>query len=186
MPSPLFTKGLPRSNPLANNTSHSSSFVIQCHWRCSIPSHAISSSNILLCSQALHCPWGIALCSSHSIIQVLIQVLFLSHFQCSHRTRLFCVTSFTDTLVLSFSNAPLLIWNVFTNKMKGKSFRPWIFLSRSSAIFCLLIFSPSWCCAVQRGICWSKIRVGRMCNDHSSYRVDRVPIDFHEYICVDT
>ena len=24
------------------------------------------------------------------------------------------------------------------------------------------------------------------CNDHSSYRVDRVPIDFHEYICVDT
>ena len=23
------------------------------------------------------------------------------------------------------------------------------------------------------------------CNDHSSYRVDRVPIDFHEYICVD-
>ena len=23
-------------------------------------------------------------------------------------------------------------------------------------------------------------------NDHSSYRVDRVPIDFHEYICVDT
>ena len=25
-----------------------------------------------------------------------------------------------------------------------------------------------------------------VCNDHSSYRVDRVPIDFHEYICVDT
>ena len=25
-----------------------------------------------------------------------------------------------------------------------------------------------------------------MCNDHSSYRVDRVPIDFHEYTCVDT
>ena len=25
-----------------------------------------------------------------------------------------------------------------------------------------------------------------ICNDHSSYRVDRVPIDFHEYICVDT
>ena len=24
------------------------------------------------------------------------------------------------------------------------------------------------------------------CNDHSSYRVDRLPIDFHEYICVDT
>ena len=24
------------------------------------------------------------------------------------------------------------------------------------------------------------------CNDHSSYRVDRMPIDFHEYICVDT
>ena len=24
------------------------------------------------------------------------------------------------------------------------------------------------------------------CNDHSSYRVDRVPIDFHEYISVDT
>ena len=24
------------------------------------------------------------------------------------------------------------------------------------------------------------------CNDHRSYRVDRVPIDFHEYICVDT
>ena len=24
------------------------------------------------------------------------------------------------------------------------------------------------------------------CNDNSSYRVDRVPIDFHEYICVDT
>ena len=24
------------------------------------------------------------------------------------------------------------------------------------------------------------------CNDHSSYRVDNVPIDFHEYICVDT
>ena len=26
----------------------------------------------------------------------------------------------------------------------------------------------------------------KMCNEHSSYRVDRVPIDFHEYICVDT
>ena len=25
-----------------------------------------------------------------------------------------------------------------------------------------------------------------VCNNHSSYRVDRVPIDFHEYICVDT
>ena len=24
------------------------------------------------------------------------------------------------------------------------------------------------------------------CNDHSSYRVDGVPIDFHEFICVDT
>ena len=23
-------------------------------------------------------------------------------------------------------------------------------------------------------------------NDHSSYQVDRMPIDFHEYICVDT
>ena len=27
---------------------------------------------------------------------------------------------------------------------------------------------------------------GIRCNDHSSYRVDKVPIDFHEYICVDT
>ena len=27
---------------------------------------------------------------------------------------------------------------------------------------------------------------GGKCNDHSSCRVDRVPIDFHEYICVDT
>ena len=27
---------------------------------------------------------------------------------------------------------------------------------------------------------------GCLCNDHSSYRVDRVPIDFHEYICMDT
>ena len=26
----------------------------------------------------------------------------------------------------------------------------------------------------------------RTCNNHSGYRVDRVPIDFHEYICVDT
>ena len=25
-----------------------------------------------------------------------------------------------------------------------------------------------------------------LCNDHSSYRVDRMPIDFHEYIWVDT
>ena len=25
-----------------------------------------------------------------------------------------------------------------------------------------------------------------LCNDQSSYRIDRVPIDFHEYICVDT
>ena len=103
MPIPLFANGLPRSNPLANNTSHSSSFVIRCHWRCSIPSHAISSSNMLLCSQASHCPWGIALCSSHSLIQVLsFRYSFLSHFWCPHRTRLFCVTSFTYTLVLLF------------------------------------------------------------------------------------
>ena len=27
---------------------------------------------------------------------------------------------------------------------------------------------------------------GATCNDHSSYRVDRMPIDFHEYICVGT
>ena len=29
-------------------------------------------------------------------------------------------------------------------------------------------------------------RMTTCCNDHSSYRVDRIPIDFHEYICVDT
>ena len=32
--------------------------------------------------------------------------------------------------------------------------------------------------ALRRGV--------RACSDHSSYRVDRMPIDFHEYICVDT
>ena len=33
---------------------------------------------------------------------------------------------------------------------------------------------------------WEPPRNIKDCNDHSSYRVDRVPIDFHEYICVDT
>ena len=37
--------------------------------------------------------------------------------------------------------------------------------------------SPAWTLTSPRA---------NQCNDHSSYRVNRVPIDFHEYICVDT